>query len=213
MEVKKINQKYAALAERSFKTRIESYLLHKIREKESLGNVTIDEFLAYEITPDRIKEYEQDWQKDKCDEIGSTKVSDVDKLITDWKKEKKDTLIKDLLKDYKSYFKKHILTQGEFNLFYVEDDTQRKCAYCEISDQEISDMRERGTIKTKRGRGYSMEIDRINSNEEYKRENLLLACYWCNNAKTDEYTEDEFRDIIGKAIKKVWELRKSKVNN
>jgi len=36
-----------------------------------------------------------------------------------------------------------------------------------------------------------------------------MACYWCNNAKTDEFDGDEFKEI-GEAIKKVWKKRLKK---
>ena len=55
-------------------------------------------------------------------------------------------------------------------------------------------------------RGWNLEIDRLNSNFEYKPDNCAMACYWCNNAKTDEFTEDEFM-VIGEAIKNVWRER------
>ena len=37
-----------------------------------------------------------------------------------------------------------------------------------------------------------MEIDRIKANHEYLKDNVVLACYWCNNAKSDEFSEPEF---------------------
>lgn len=33
-----------------------------------------------------------------------------------------------------------------------------------------------------------------------------MACYWCNNAKTDEFTAEEFKEI-GKEIRKIWDVR------
>jgi len=39
-----------------------------------------------------------------------------------------------------------------------------------------------------------------------------MSCYWCNNAKTDEFTAEEFA-VIGKAIAMVWHdrLRESNI--
>ena len=52
-----------------------------------------------------------------------------------------------------------------------------------------------------------MEIDRKISEEKYDNfSNLTYACYWCNNAKTDTFTEEEFL-IIGKSISYVWKQR------
>jgi hypothetical protein len=40
-------------------------------------------------------------------------------------------------------------------------------------------------------------------------ENLTLACYWCNNGKTDTFTFDEAIEI-GKSIQSIWEKRLNK---
>jgi hypothetical protein len=53
-----------------------------------------------------------------------------------------------------------------------------------------------------------LEIDRKNSNFEYSENNCVLACYWCNNAKTDEFTFEEFQ-IIGTTMRYVWQKRLS----
>lgn len=90
--------------------------------------------------------------------------------------------------------------------------TERKCHYCGITEDKIQRLNDQGQLKTKRlvTRGRSLEIERIEPNRPYDDvDNLALACYWCNNAKSDEFTEDEF-EPIGKAIGKVWQKRLSK---
>jgi len=57
-------------------------------------------------------------------------------------------------------------------------------------------------------RGWNLEIDRKNSNYEYTKDNCVMCCYWCNNAKTDEFTYPEFKEI-GLAFKQVWDKRLS----
>lgn len=51
-----------------------------------------------------------------------------------------------------------------------------------------------------------LEIDRKNSKkpsqEGYERRNCALACYPCNNAKSNVFSEREFKEI-GKTIAKV----------
>ena len=37
-------------------------------------------------------------------------------------------------------------------------------------------------------------------------ENCVVCCYWCNNAKTDEFNYYEFIPI-GKEIQRAWEAR------
>ena len=65
-----------------------------------------------------------------------------------------------------------------------------------------------GEINAKRlySRGRKMEIERIDSFAGYINGNIQLCCYWCNNAKTDEFDYNEFVPI-GKEIQKVWEAR------
>ena len=64
--------------------------------------------------------------------------------------------------------------------------------FCRIDDfciiyEKYQNLKSIGKIYTKSARGLSIEIDRLNSNKEYSLDNVVLACYWCNNAKTDEY--------------------------
>lgn len=78
---------------------------------------------------------------------------------------------------------------------------ERVCFYCSITEAEIKQLSERRKIYTKRSknRGKSLELERIEPNESYDNlENLRLACFWCNNAKSDEFTAEEFRPIANK---------------
>jgi 5-methylcytosine-specific restriction endonuclease McrA len=36
--------------------------------------------------------------------------------------------------------------------------------------------------------------------------NIVLACYWCNNAKTDTFTYEEFLRV-GKVFAEIWKER------
>jgi len=38
-------------------------------------------------------------------------------------------------------------------------------------------------------RGFNLEVDRKDSNREYSAGNCVLACYPCNNAKSDVFSE------------------------
>lgn len=99
-----------------------------------------------------------------------------------------------------------------FSAFYdMYTGHQLSCCYCGISQEEIDTLFVRGKVATKRykTRGRSLELERVLPNESYENiENLKLACYWCNNAKSDEFTEEEFRSI-GKEIGKVLKARLS----
>lgn len=80
------------------------------------------------------------------------------------------------------------------------------CEYCEITIDKINELASKRQLFKKNERGWKMEIDRKDPNQEYTTENCVAACYWCNNAKTDEFTHEEFKPI-GEAIKQIWQSR------
>lgn len=95
----------------------------------------------------------------------------------------------------------------DFHKWYSE--TGKKCHYCDITEPQIKSLIESGQINTKRlpTRGRSLEIERREPNESYDNtENLVFSCYWCNNAKSDEFTEGEFQ-AIGRRIREIWKQR------
>ena len=75
---------------------------------------------------------------------------------------------------------------------------EKKCCYCNSTDAEIEKFYSKTISKRNGTRGRTLEIERINDTP-YSRENCELSCYWCNNAKSDVFTYDQFK-IIGKAI-------------
>lgn len=90
------------------------------------------------------------------------------------------------------------------------------CDYCGLTTKESLILFHQYPNSTRGGRrGKRLELDRINpSIKNYGQdiENLALACYWCNNAKTNYFTFDEFKKI-GEKIKEVQQLRINKTNN
>ena len=99
-----------------------------------------------------------------------------------------------------------------FRKFYGKDGKDRQCCYCNIKESQIKQLFDSCKIFTKRKhtRGKNMEIDRIDSQRGYiyrgDDSNIAICCYWCNNAKTDEFTEKEFLSIAA-GIKKAFEKR------
>ena len=90
----------------------------------------------------------------------------------------------------------------------ILDALDDKCCYCGITQTQIDMMYEQGLVETKRSRGTSLEIERMAPNEPYnKSDNLNYACYWCNNAKTDSFSYEEFKNIIAPGIRTVWNCR------
>ncbi len=74
----------------------------------------------------------------------------------------------------------------------------RTCSYCNSSLMDL--LRFYAIKSSKRGRGLSWEIDRKDPGKSYEDNNYEFVCYYCNNAKSDVFTEKEFRKNIGPAI-------------
>jgi 5-methylcytosine-specific restriction endonuclease McrA len=95
----------------------------------------------------------------------------------------------------------------DFHKWYIE--SERKCFYCGISDDEIDTLINNKKIVTEKlvTRGKCLEIERRLPNLAHETvNNLIFTCFWCHNAKTDEFTDVEFR-AIGKEIAGIWRQR------
>jgi len=125
------------------------------------------------------------------------------------------------IQDYKSFLTnklRQMTEDGEdinmnnkqlYNLFEWWETTPKVCYYCSLPENALEELHYQPGHTNKRfpKRGKSLEIDRKQANLPYTNiQNLVLACYWCNNAKTDTFTEQEFLDI-GRVIKSIWERR------
>ena len=87
------------------------------------------------------------------------------------------------------------------------EELESKCGYCGITQTELDRLWKEGKVQTKRTRGRKLEIDRKKPDLPYDNlKNLTLSCYWCNNAKTDTFTQAEF-ERIGKVIGEIWNER------
>lgn len=95
-----------------------------------------------------------------------------------------------------------------FPVFYDWYIAQKcSCGYCGITEAEITSLLDAGLLTTKRiaTRGRRLELDRHQPEALYDDlDNLTLACYWCNNAKTDTFTAEEFMEV-GQAFAKIWQ--------
>jgi 5-methylcytosine-specific restriction endonuclease McrA len=92
------------------------------------------------------------------------------------------------------------------------DSKGRVCHYCKISQEEFNqlwDVKSEEQL-TKRLRGRKLEVERLRPNDDYTLDNMVACCYWCNNAKTDTFTEKEFLKV-GKVFGEVWKARLAKL--
>ncbi len=74
----------------------------------------------------------------------------------------------------------------------------KKCCYCGCTSEQLNEFYKITHSKRKSTRGKALEIER-KEDKPYSEENCELCCYWCNNAKSDVFSAEEF-SCIGKAI-------------
>lgn len=192
--------KYLAKAKDSFETKLNLFLFdHVIKSRTNLSR---DHFINFHITEDLVLLYTATYWQQKRDYQIEGKTVDVIYHEMKELRLQHTELIAALQKEY---------TLDRFpSIFPFQDFEQLtascKCAFCGISLEEVEVLADKGMLYKKNDRGWSLGIDRLNSNYEYTKENCVMACYWCNNAKTDEFTKEEFLEIA-KAIRKVWQAR------
>jgi hypothetical protein len=98
-----------------------------------------------------------------------------------------------------------------FYKWYIEK--EQKCAYCEISqdslyilfnkENRILPLVNNNKVRIKRGSG-TLEIERLDSSKKYSKDNCILACPLCNNAKSNLIDEKSWRDLFVPQMKKYY---------
>jgi hypothetical protein len=91
----------------------------------------------------------------------------------------------------------------DFNEFYNWYLTQFKkqnacCYYCKTEESVIAELFANKYTSTKRpNRGKHLEVERRDSDSnKYSKENCVLACYFCNNDKSDIFSEKEYFEYL-----------------
>lgn len=104
-------------------------------------------------------------------------------------------------------------TFEQFESWFNIDNFNQGCVYCGTTNEQTlqlynaqrEGLRMDGTRGGKRGK--RLEIDRRNPNLHYDElDNLVWCCYWCNNAKSNFFSEQEFTPIgrsIGEALRRI----------
>lgn len=208
--IEKIKQRYYDIIPRSFSTKLELYLFSRCHTKMSIGIFAPWELMHFKITDELVGVYLLALaldEEERINDVGLT-MNEIDVMVESWEKENLSFRAV-LFEAYRLYFITDLFPFSDFEKIYNQDPEKRICHYCHINDKEIELLDTKRHIKTKRPRGYMMEIDRIKANHEYSKDNVVLSCYWCNNAKSDEFSEHEFSSHIGPGIGKVWESRKN----
>lgn len=100
-----------------------------------------------------------------------------------------------------------------YNNWFNKENFQKGCSYCgttnETSEALYKIQQEGLRPDATRGgkRGKRLELDRVDPNLPYDNlNNIVWCCYWCNNAKSNFFSKEEFEPIakeIGKSIEKI----------
>lgn len=195
-----VSDKYKGLCQRSFETRLELFLFDRILNSRVQEGINTEDFLAFRAPDELVAKYE------RAGQMNRDEARHIDTAYEDWESANTQTR-RELLKAYEPHFEMEILTIVQFKKVFLEGPNNRKCHYTKLTEHEFNLLREKGEVKTKNSRGRYMEIDRLNSNKEYLVGNIVLCCYWANNAKTDEFTEPEFLSSVGPAMAEVFRKR------
>ena len=201
----------------SLATRIQLFLFWKSFDKEVIKTEDIanyiDEIEKFEIANDLANLYSNTYYQTKLKEkreiLFNGKNAYVDNICKNIpSKTKIKELLRNELKPLKDKYKEKF--EKIFPLKEFENMTKSKttCSYCGISLAQIEELGKNGKLNNKRSdtRGYTLEIDRMLPKLEYSEKNCCMACYWCNNAKTDEFSPEEFKPIA-RGINKIWNKR------
>jgi hypothetical protein len=105
-----------------------------------------------------------------------------------------------LRNDYNRRNRKKLNNFCDFNDFKNWYDSQIKiCVYCNLIEEDCQKIVATGLLSSNRfpikgkvyrgrARGMWLEVDRKNPKKKYSRENCVLACYFCNNDKSDVFS-------------------------
>lgn len=120
-------------------------------------------------------------------------------------KERTQTQLRNWLSNKKSQSKKN-----DFNVefepltffkWYLEQ--EKVCHYCGLNEKEQFQLISKGHLNSKRfftskngTRGKHLEIDRKNPLGPYSVDNCVLSCYFCNNDKSDIFSEEGYIKFI-----------------
>ncbi len=205
MEKSKISAKYRQKGRDSFETRLNLFLFQETINNRLSDNVTGIEFENGIFANELIELYTtQYFQLDYEYRIQGKAIKDIWQEMTLWKKEHVE-VVEILQEHYLAKIFPKIFPEEEFALLFMEEE-DRKCHYCGVTEAKIKALMQKRKLYKKRERGFTLEIDRKKPNLEYSLDNSVLCCYWCNNAKTDEFCDKEF-EAVGKAIGAIWDYR------
>jgi len=96
----------------------------------------------------------------------------------------------------------------EWRLSYIKEQKGSICYYCGIDEVTSNNAFKNKKISSKKRtcKNGVLQIERKDPSKGYNKDNCVLACVLCNNAKSDLLKDSEvFKNIFEKPMKKWWE--------
>ena len=199
----KARQRYLNLVSRSFEREFESYLYHCLFNQKIAHS--LNDFLEFCFSDsEKIINLRKNLMMDMDLDYNSIELLRKKNIEFAIFIQKNPTVEGIFKKSYKSQFHEQLTLEAFTELFSKES----KCFYCEMTLDEMLLLAKDGKIRTKRKyiKGKSLEIDKKDPSGEYEIKNIVMCCYWCNNAKTDEFSAEEFKPIA-QAMRPIWKAR------
>ena len=110
-------------------------------------------------------------------------------------------------------YKRKDVFKNDFKKFYNWYEKQgQKCGYCGVSQEELYKLFDKDKrvlpylentrvyIKAPKRSSGTLEIERLDSSDNYNDENIILACPLCNNAKSNLIDEVSWRKLFVPAM-------------
>jgi hypothetical protein len=122
-------------------------------------------------------------------------------------KHKTDKQLKNWFREKKRKGINGFLNYNDFKNWYDENVKDQSCHYCGLPEKDSQKIIHTGILTSKRfpneghfskgvNRGYWLEVDKKNPKGIYSRENCVPSCYFCNNDKSDVFTEQQYMEFV-----------------
>jgi hypothetical protein len=198
-----ITQRYKAIVKRSFERHLDLFLTVQFIRSSAL-EVSPDSYKAFQPTDQEWNSYLSSHQAKSFDTVfGDSTIRELDDAIKSWWKE-----IGDKMLEYEQIHRdQYCISPTEFQALFTSQ-SELACEYCHTTETQFQRLINTGQIQTKRlrTRGTTFEIDCREPHLGYTSGNLAICCYWCNNAKTDEFSQEEFQPVA-EALGLIWQQR------
>ena len=155
-------------------------------------------FERYYIELNRANQVCQDLIIERVDFIMYCKQIDIERNDEIAEMRRLRGLYNNKLRLYKSDFEFHSFKEFYYWHLKTFEKQNGECYYCHTRESTIATLFKKKFVSAKRRtRGMHLEVERKDSEgNKYSPENCVLSCYFCNNDKSDVFTEEEYRRYL-----------------